>query len=235
MPDARSRRSANASAGYGIQKQDPSVQPLALRAPFLRILPFVFLRSTMKLTLIATAILSLSVAVQANAATYVIDPDHTSVTYETTHFGTSTLRGRFDDKAGKVEFDRAARTGKVDITFQTASVSTGVAALDTHLKSKEFFDSATYPTARFVGDRFTFNGDKVATVSGTLTLLGKSFPVTLTASRFNCYDSPILKREVCGGDFTTSIKRSQWGISYGLNYGFSDQIPLLISVEAIKQ
>ncbi|KPY39820.1 YceI family protein [Pseudomonas syringae] len=140
----------------------------------------------MKLTLITASTLSLIVAAQVNAATYAIDPDHTSVTYETTHFGTSTLRGRFDDKVGTVEFDRAAKTGKVDIKFQTGSINTGVAALDTHLKSKDFFDSTSYPTARFVGDRFTFNGDKVATVSGPLTLLGKSFPVTLTASRFNC-------------------------------------------------
>jgi polyisoprenoid-binding protein YceI len=189
----------------------------------------------MKPISITAAALSLLVVAQAEAATYAIDPNHTSVMYETPHFGTSTLRGRFDDKEGTVDFDRAAKAGKVDVTFQTGSINTGVVALNTHLKSKDFFDSAAYPTARFIGERFTFNGDKVATVSGTLTMLGKGFPVTLTASRFNCYENPMLKREVCGGDFTTNVKRSQWGINYGLDYGFADQITLLISVEAIKQ
>ncbi|MEP6876269.1 MAG: YceI family protein, partial [Burkholderiales bacterium] len=70
---------------------------------------------------------------------------------------------------------------------------------------------------------------------GTLTLLGKTQPVTLKASNFNCYTSPMLKREVCGGDFETTIARSQYGMAYGLNYGLPDNIRLLIQIEAIKQ
>lgn len=188
----------------------------------------------MKSALIAAAVLSLA-AVQAQAATYAIDPTHTTVMYEDLHFGTSTNRGRFDKKEGTVQFDRAAKTGKVEITFETASVNTGVAALNTHLTGKDFFNSAEFPTAKFVSDKFTFTGDKVSEVSGTLTLLGKSNPVVLKAENFNCYQNPMLKREVCGGDFDTSIVRSQYGITYGLNYGFSDKIHLIIQVEAVKQ
>lgn len=189
----------------------------------------------MKLTPLAATLLTLAAVSQAHAVTYKVDPMHTTVMYETRHFNTSTLRGRFDESAGTVEFDRAAKTGKVEITFQTASINTGVPALNTHLKGKDFFDAATYPTATFVGDKFSFEGDKVTSVSGTLTMMGKTLPVTLKATNFNCYENPMSKREACGGDFTTTVTRSQYGINYGLNFGFADQIPLLISVEAIKQ
>ena len=73
------------------------------------------------------------------------------------------------------------------------------------------------------------------THAGTLTLLGKTNPVTLKATNFACYDSPMLKREVCGGDFETSIVRSQYGMTWGLNYGFSDAVKVVIQVEAVKQ
>lgn len=181
------------------------------------------------------AALSLAAVASAQAATYQIDPMHTAVMYEISHFGTSTSRGRFDKKEGTVDFDPAAKTGKVQITFQTASISTGVPALDTHMQSKDFFDSATYPTATFSGDKFNFDGDKVASVDGTLTMHGKSLPVTLKATSFNCYVSQMTKRDVCGGNFTTTVTRSQWGMDWGLKYGFADAIPLTITVEAIKQ
>jgi polyisoprenoid-binding protein YceI len=75
----------------------------------------------------------------------------------------------------------------------------------------------------------------VTSVAGTLTMNGKTQPVTLTAANFNCYENPMLKREVCGGDFETTIQRSQWGVSYGLQYGLPDNIRLLIQIEAVKQ
>jgi polyisoprenoid-binding protein YceI len=187
----------------------------------------------MKKTLLAAALLAAAGLAQAN--TYSVDPTHTFVTFEATHFGTSTLRGRFDKKEGAVTFDRAGKSGKAEITIDLASVSTGVAPLDTHLKSKDFFNVADTPTAKFVADKFNFNGDKVSEVAGSLTLLGKTLPVTLKATNFNCYTNPIFKREVCGGDFETTIVRSQWGMAYGLNFGVPDSIRLLVQVEAVKQ
>jgi polyisoprenoid-binding protein YceI len=188
----------------------------------------------MKNTLLVSALFAIAGAAQAQSATYGIDPTHTFVTFEAKHFGTSTIRGRFDKKEGSVSFDKAAKSGKAEITIDMASVSTGVGPLDGHLKSKDFFNAAEHPTAKFVGDKFTFNGDKVTTVAGTLTFLGKTQPVTLTATNFNCYQNPMLKREVCGGDFETTIQRSQFGNSYGLP-GIPDGIKLLVQVEAVKQ
>ncbi len=193
------------------------------------------MKNVLLTTALATVLTAAFGAARAEIATYAIDPTHTFVTFEATHFGTSTLRGRFDKKEGSVALDKAGKSGKADITIDTTSVSTGVAALDTHLKSKDFFNAAEFGTAKFSADKFAFNGDKVSELTGTLTLLGKTQPVTLKASNFNCYTSPMLKREVCGGDFETTIARSSYGMPYGLNYGLPDNIRLLIQIEAIKQ
>jgi polyisoprenoid-binding protein YceI len=186
-------------------------------------------------TVLATAMTVAALGAQAQSATYVIDPTHTFATFEISHFGTSTNRGRFDKKTGSVQFDKTGKAGKVDLTLETNSINTGTATFDKHLQSKDFFNSVEFPTARFVADKFNFDGDKLSDVSGQLTLLGKTNPVTLKASNFNCYLNPMLKVEVCGGDFETTLVRSQYGMVYGLNYGFSDNVRLLIQVEAIKQ
>lgn len=186
------------------------------------------------LSLTAAAAL-LAGASQVQAASYAIDPNHTFATFEIGHFGTTTNRGRFDKKAGAVEFDRAAKTGKVELTIDITSINTGTAQFDKHLQSAELFDAAKFPTAKFVADKFSFTGDKVSEVAGTLTLLGKTNPVTLKANNFNCYTSPMLKREVCGGDFETTFDRTQFGMNYGIDWGFPKNVRLLVQVEAIKQ
>ena len=101
-------------------------------------------------------------AAQAEPATYSIEPSHTFVTFEVLHFGTSTVRGRFGKKEGTVTVDRAAKTGSVDLTIDTTSIDTGLPPFDAHLKKKDFLGVDEYPTARFVGDKFRFDGDKVA-------------------------------------------------------------------------
>lgn len=186
-------------------------------------------------SLIAVAAAATLTAGAAQAANYAIDPTHTFVTFEIGHFGTTTNRARFDKKQGAVEFDRAAKTGKVEITIDTTSVNSGTPAFDKHLQSADLFDAAKYPTIKFVSDKLVFNGDKVSEVAGQLTLLGKTAPVTLKATQFNCYDSPMLKREVCGGDFETTIDRTQWGMNYGVEWGFPKNVRLVVQVEAVKQ
>jgi polyisoprenoid-binding protein YceI len=188
------------------------------------------------LTALTAAVLpALLAASPATAAPYVLDVTHTFVHYEMPHFGTSTSRGRFQAKEGSLQYE-AGKSGRVEVSFDLTAISTGVPALDKHMQAADFFDAAQYPTARFVGDKFSFNGDKVTEVGGQLTLRGKTHPVTLTATRFNCYLNPVLKRQVCGGDFETTIRRSLWGVNWGLaDFGFPDAVHLLVQVEAVKQ
>ena len=189
-------------------------------------------KSLLGLALAATLVSGLA---QAETATYAFDPSHTFVSFEIGHFGTSTNRGRFDKKEGTVQLDRAAKTGKVEVTIDTTSVNTGFAAFEKHLQSPDLFDAAKYPTIKFVSDKFVFNGDKVAEVMGNLTLLGKTQAVALKANQFNCYQSPMVKREVCGGDFETTIDRTAFGMNYGVDWGFPKNVRLVIQVEAVKQ
>jgi polyisoprenoid-binding protein YceI len=184
---------------------------------------------------IAGVLLSCAIApARADAPNYAIDPTHTFVNYENGHFGTTTNRGRFSTKDGTLFFDRAARTGKVEIVIDITSVNTGVDMLNRQIQGKDFFNVADFPTGTFKSDQFVFNGDKVSEVHGQLTLKGVTHPVTLKANKFNCYVNPLFKREVCGGDFETTIQRSQWGVMWGLQFGFEDAVKLLIQVEAIR-
>lgn len=173
-------------------------------------------------------------AAAAPAPNFAIDPTHTFVNYEIGHFGTTTNRGRFSTKDGTLYFDHEGHRGRVTVVMDISSVNTGVDFLNRQIQGKDFFNVADYPTGTFKSDEFIFDGDKVSEVRGQLTLLGQTHPVVLKAQRFNCYISPLIKRQVCGGDFEAHIERSQWGIIWGLNFGFEDAVHLLIQIEAIK-
>ena len=131
--------------------------------------------------------------------------------------------------------DRAAKTGKVEFTVDLTSVDTGVEHLNHHLQEADFFDSEKFPMATFVGEDFRFDGNDVSQVRGQLTLKGKTRPVTLKGTGFNCYENPLLKREVCGGDFSATINRADWGVSFGGPFPVGNEVRLLIEVEAIRQ
>jgi len=178
---------------------------------------------------------SAGAVVQAEPVTYKLDSNHTWTTWEVRHFGTSTYRGRFGKKEGTVTIDRTARTGRVELTIDLTSVDTGVDHLNHHLQEADFFDTEMYPTATFVGEDFRFDGDSVSEVRGQLTLKGKTLPVTLKASNFNCYQNPALKKEVCGGDFSTTLHRSDWGVSYASPFPVAEDVRLNIEVEGIRQ
>ena len=184
--------------------------------------------------LFAISALAACQGAQAEAVNYAIDPTHTFAYFELTHLGISTLRVRLDRKQGSVRLDRAARTGKVDITIDMASVTSGVAAFDSELKGKDFFDVANHPSARFVADQLLFKGDLLTEVSGQLSIVGRTQALTLKARGFNCYLNPLFKREVCGGDFEATLMPSQWGLGR-LPALAPDEVKLLVQVEAIKQ
>jgi polyisoprenoid-binding protein YceI len=179
---------------------------------------------------IAALALALS-SLLAQAADYTIDPDHTHPTFEVSHLGYSTYRGRFDKTSGTLSYDPAAKTGSADVTVDVASVSTGVAKLDDHLKTDEFFDAAKYPTITFKSTRFRFEGDKLTAVDGDLTIHGTTRPVTLEVSQVTCKPHPMLKTPMCGADAEAKIKRSDFGVKNFLPL-IGDEVTLRLQVEA---
>ncbi|MCC2597641.1 YceI family protein [Pusillimonas sp. MFBS29] len=188
----------------------------------------------MKKVALGAAILAASGLLHAQEAVYVVEPTHTFVHFEVLHAGTSTNRGRFDTVEGQIVLDPQAQTGKVDILVHPTSVNTGIQSYNEHLLNADFLNAPEYPTATFVGDDFVFEDGKVKSVTGALTLLGKTRPVTLKAQRFNCYDNPRAKAQACGGDFETTIKRSDFGMNFGLP-GIPDAVRILIQIEALKK
>jgi len=180
------------------------------------------------------ALLGAMLAAPAIAAeSYTVDPNHTHPSYEVDHLGWSIQRGRFDNVTGKITLDRAAKTGTVDVTIHVASISSGVAKLDEHLRSEDFFNVAKYPSMTFKSKKVVFSGDKPASVPGELTLLGVTKPLTLTVSAFHCAYNNFAKKDVCGADAVGVIKRTEFGMTtYAPALG--DEIKLLINVEAFK-
>jgi polyisoprenoid-binding protein YceI len=177
----------------------------------------------------------IALSAQAEPARYRFDPTHTFVHFELSHFGTSTIRGRIGPLQGDVELDRDARRGRVQVEIDTTQASTGVAVLDARLREPDLLSVQAHPKAYLVAERFDFDdAGRVKALRGEFTLRGVSLPLTLTALRFNCYTSPLLGREVCGGDFEGRFSRSAAGITHSLPF-VSDSVRLLVQVEAIRQ
>ena len=171
----------------------------------------------------------------AAPVTYVLDPNHTYPSFEADHMGgLSVWRGKFTDTAGKVIYDREAKSGSIDITVKVDSVEFGMAKMDEHAKSPEIFDAAKYPTAIYSGKFSKFNGERPTEVKGELTLHGVSKPVTLIINSFLCKPNPMTKKEVCGADASANINRADFGIGYGQQMGFKQDVKLAIQVEAVK-
>lgn len=126
---------------------------------------------------------------------YKVDEYHANVRFAIDHFNTSTNVGGFYGLTGSVEFDQAKRDGKIDITIPVANLQSGSQHFTGHLKSADIFDAAQYPDIRFVSTKFNFNGKKLVSVDGNLTMRGKTAPVKLKAEKFNCYQSPMAETE----------------------------------------
>lgn len=187
----------------------------------------------MKLRQLIAAALVVGTA-PAFASTYNIEPNHTYPSFEADHMGISVWRGKFTKTSGKIVLDSAAKTGSVDITIDASSIDFGHAKMNEHARSKDIFNTEQFPTATYKGTAIKFEGDKPVAVQGEFTLLGVTKPLTLSINKFKCIQHPMLKREVCGADATAEFKRTDFGLSAGIAYGFAPEVKLAIQVEAIK-
>jgi polyisoprenoid-binding protein YceI len=171
----------------------------------------------------------------AAPTTYRVDPDHTHPSFEVDHFGgLSTWRGTFKKTSGTVQIDTAAKTGSVDVIIDTASVDFAHDKLNAHVSSPEMLDVSRFPTAEYKGKFVEFADGAPKTISGNLTLHGVTKPVTLTINSFKCIQHPMLKKEVCGADASGTFSRADFGVNYGQQYGFKQDVLLRIQIEGVK-
>ena len=183
---------------------------------------------------IALLLLALGATASAEPVRYRFDPTHTFVHFELSHFGTSMIRGRLGPLQGEVQIDRSARRGRVQVEIDMALASTGVPVLDARLREGDMLSTQVHPKAYLVAERFDFDdAGRVKGLRGEFTLRGVSLPLELKAVRFNCYTSPLFRREVCGGDFEGQFNRSAVGITHSLPF-VSDTVRLLVQVEALR-
>ena len=182
---------------------------------------------------LATALLLAAGSATAAPVRYDLDPNHTRIDFSWTHFGFSHPMGRFDRFDGDFRFDPADPTkSSVTVTIPIDSIDTGVAKLDAHLKTDEFFNVAKYPTATFKSTRVERNGEHGLKVTGDLTLHGVTKPVVLDVTVNKVGRHPMAGRDAAGFDASATIKRSDFGISHYVP-NVSDEITLSISTEAI--
>jgi polyisoprenoid-binding protein YceI len=168
----------------------------------------------------------------AAPVTYVLDPKHTYPSFAADHMGgLSVWRGKFTDTSGKVVYDKAAKSGSIEVTVNVSSIDFGNAKLDEHAKSAELLDAAKYPTATYSGQFTQFNANGPTEAQGTFTLHGVSKPLTLKINSFMCKPNPMTKQEVCGADASATFNRSDYGVTFGDAYGFQMWVKLEIQVE----
>ena len=162
----------------------------------------------------ATAALSFVLSSPAFAAdTYKLDPNHTAITWHVNHFGFSTPSGKFMNVDGTLVLDETnPAASKVSLTVPVTALDTGIAKFDEHLKSKDFLDAATYPTATYASDKVEVTGKDTAIVHGSLTLHGVTKPVDLKV-KLNKIGENMMKLKTAGFSATTSFKRSDFGIT----------------------
>ncbi len=184
----------------------------------------------------AFSLLALAAAVNAAPVTYEIDPNHTYPSFEADHMGgLSVWRGKFDKTSGKIVLDKAAQTGTVEVSVDTASVDYGLDKMNEKAKGEELFDVAKYPQATYKGKLAGFKDGAPTEVVGEFTLRGVAKPLNLRIASFKCMPSPIKKgQEICGADAYATFNRADFGMDAGKKYGFKMEVNLRIQVEAVQ-
>ena len=188
----------------------------------------------------AAVMLATVVPVRAQS-TWEIDPAHTSIGFTIRHMMVSNVRGHFGKFSGTVKANEKDLTeSTVEATIDVASIDTGNAKRDDHLRSPDFFDVAKHPTITFKSRKITPAGDKKWKVTGDLTMHGVTKEVTLDVEGPTDQVKDPQGNVRAGATATTKLSRNDFGISWskaldggGLVVG--DQVSVTIEVEGVKK
>lgn len=166
------------------------------------------------------------------ADTYQVDNDHTSVQFKITHVGISWVHGRFNEVDGKVVLDSDPAKSSIDISIKVDSIDTKVKKRDEHLLSKDFFDAENHPEIKFKSTKIRPAKEGLE-VSGTVTIHGKSKPLTLELVGGKSAEFPPGVHRV-GYSTSFVLKRSDFDMKTMLG-PIGDEVHAEISFEAIRQ
>jgi polyisoprenoid-binding protein YceI len=181
------------------------------------------------------ATLGFASAAQAEAAKYVLDKPHTQILFTVNHLGFSNSVGKFTDYNGFVNFDEATPAdSSVEVTIKTASVDLNDAAWNDHMKKPDFFNVEKFPDMTFKSTKVEVTGEKTANITGDLTLLGVTKPVVLATVFNQAGKHPMSGKLGAGFSATGTLKRSDFGMNYGLPM-VGDDVKITIEAEAYAE
>lgn len=173
-------------------------------------------------------------AADAPAGNYKIDPAHSVAYFEIGHLGgISRFMGRFNDMSGDLVVDTPAKS-TIKVSVKADSVDTKHEGLDKHLKSPDFFNAVQYPAITFTSTAIALDAAGEGTVAGNLNLHGVTKPVTMKLKQIGSGKGRQGETRV-GYVAVGSIKRTDFGMTYGVPGAATDEVELRINIEAIKQ
>ncbi|MGW1817248.1 YceI family protein [Streptomyces sp. NPDC002125] len=170
---------------------------------------------------------------------WMIDPAHSRIGFSVRHAMVTTVRGAFLEYTSRLYFDgRRPERSRAEISMATASVDTGVEQRDAHLVGRDFLDARNHPRIGFVSDAVQLVGKDVYRMNGDLTIRGIARPVTLDLTYIGYVTDPFGYERV-GFDGTTTINRSDWGLTYNARLAeggamVSERLRLQFDVAAIR-
>jgi polyisoprenoid-binding protein YceI len=170
--------------------------------------------------------------------TYALDSSHSSVSFTARHLMVTKVRGRFAVSAGELIVGADPTASSMVATIDAASVTSGDARRDEHLRSPDFFAVEQYPTVTFRSTSVIDHGDGAFTLHGDLTVRDVTKPVTLSGEYLGTQQSPWGDTRI-GFSASTEVNRKEWGLEWNVALetgGFlvGDKIKLEIDVEAVK-
>lgn len=170
----------------------------------------------------------------APAGSYKIDAAHSGAFFEVGHLGgVSRFMGRFNDIGGELVVD-APEKSRIKVDIKTESIDSNHEGLDKHLKSPDFFNAVQFPTMTFTSTGVTLNAAGEGTVAGNLTLRGVTRPVTFKLRHVGTGKGMKGEQRV-GYVATGTIKRTDFGMGYGVPGAATDEVDLRINIEGVKQ
>jgi polyisoprenoid-binding protein YceI len=159
-----------------------------------------------------------------------IDPEATRAEFAVDHFWVTTLHGRFARASGTIVLDSLERAGSIDFIIDAGSVDTGWRVRDDFIRGAHVFDAARFPQMRFRASRLAFDETGLTGASGELTMHNVTRPVVVKVERMGCVPDAHDGRR-CGVSVVSSIRRSDFGMGFGLPF-VGDDIDLLFHLSA---
>ncbi|MFD3512143.1 YceI family protein [Streptomyces sp. NPDC058657] len=187
-----------------------------------------------------TAPAAVDPALAALTGEYSIDPSHSSIGFTVRHAMVTNVRGTFAEHEGTLKLDGAhPAASEASIDVKIASIDTGVADRDNHLRSGDFFDAETYPAMTFRSTGAEQLGGDDYRITGDLTIKDVTRPLSIDLE-FNGVATDVYGNERVGFEGSATILRSDWGLTWNaaLETGgvmVSDKVKLTFDISAIKK